>query len=239
MFRLRRRDPRRSLLTAALLSFALLSTVLIGAPAAQADPSVPRPAKAQAAAGVEPYSVLVFSETAGFRHGSIPAGIAAVQRLGADNGFTVDATEDGAAFTDANLAKYRAVIWLSTTGDVLDPGQQAAFERYIKAGGGYAGWTRWSDWYSPPPPRVDGRPGHLQLEPAGEGQGFYTSGPILAPGDWRVTVRAPAPHNGKATVEVADIALARAGFCGTCRPRRVALSLEPVPSSSSHGYLSV
>jgi hypothetical protein len=44
--------------------------------------------------------------------------------------------------------------------------------------------------------------GPLQLEPAGEGQGFYTSGPILAPGSWRVTVRAPAPHTGKATVEV-------------------------------------
>jgi hypothetical protein len=44
--------------------------------------------------------------------------------------------------------------------------------------------------------------GPVQLEPAGEGQGFYTSGPILAPGSWRVTVRAPAPHTSKVTVEV-------------------------------------
>lgn len=44
--------------------------------------------------------------------------------------------------------------------------------------------------------------GPLQLEPAGEGQGFYTSGPILAPGDWKVTVSAPAPHASKVTVEV-------------------------------------
>lgn len=44
--------------------------------------------------------------------------------------------------------------------------------------------------------------GPLQLEPAGEGQGFYASGPILAPGSWRVTVRAPAPHTSKVTVEV-------------------------------------
>jgi len=44
--------------------------------------------------------------------------------------------------------------------------------------------------------------GPLQLEPSGEGQGFYASGPILAPGSWRVTVRAPAPHTGKVTVEV-------------------------------------
>ncbi|GIE78528.1 hypothetical protein Aph02nite_44780 [Actinoplanes philippinensis] len=148
----RRAHPRRSLLTAALLACSLIVTVLSGAPATAA-PAGPQPAAARAAAGAEPYSVLVFSKTAAFRHDAIPAGIAAIKQLGADNGFTVDATEDGAAFTDANLAKYRAVVWLSTTGDVLDPDQQAAFERYIKAGGGYAGVHAASDteynwpWY--------------------------------------------------------------------------------------------
>ena len=141
--------PGRSLLTAALLSFTLLATVLTGAPAAQAAPGGFPAARAAAA---EPFSVLVFSKTAGFRHDSIPAGIAAIQQLGADNGFTVDATEDGAAFTDANLAQYQAVIWLSTTGDVLDPTQQAAFERYIQAGGGYAAST-------PPPTPSTAGPG--------------------------------------------------------------------------------
>ena len=99
----------RSLLTAALLLFTLLATVLTGAPAAQAAPGGLPPAAAQAAAAAEPYSVLVFSKTAGFRHDSIPAGIAAIQQLGAANGFTVDATEDAAAFTDANLAHYATV----------------------------------------------------------------------------------------------------------------------------------
>ena len=83
--------------------------------------------------------VLVFSKTAGFRHDSIPAGITAVQELGTANGFAVDATEDGAAFTDANLAQFDAVVFLSTTGDVLTDDQQDAFERYIQAGGGYVG----------------------------------------------------------------------------------------------------
>ena len=46
---------------------------------------------------------------------------------------------DAAAFTDTSLARYKAVVWLSTTGDVLDANQQAAFERYIRAGGGYVG----------------------------------------------------------------------------------------------------
>ncbi|MET0522115.1 MAG: hypothetical protein ABW156_09095 [Jiangellaceae bacterium] len=44
--------------------------------------------------------------------------------------------------------------------------------------------------------------GPLQLEPAGEGQGFYATGPILAPGSWQVTVRAPAPYTSKVTVDV-------------------------------------
>jgi type 1 glutamine amidotransferase len=83
--------------------------------------------------------VLVFSKTAGFRHSSIPNGIAAIQQLGAANGFTVTATEDATQFTTANLAQYQAVIWLSTTGDVLNAAQQTAFESYIAGGGGYVG----------------------------------------------------------------------------------------------------
>src|SRR5690242_10738859 len=83
--------------------------------------------------------VLVFSKTAAFRHDSIPAGIAAIRTLGSQNGFAVDATEDGGAFTTANLAQYQAVIWLSTTGDVLNATQQTAFESYVNGGGGYVG----------------------------------------------------------------------------------------------------
>jgi type 1 glutamine amidotransferase len=83
--------------------------------------------------------VLVFSKTAGFRHGSIPTGIAVVQQLGQQGGFVVDATEDSAAFTQQNLAQYGCVVFLSTTGDVLDDAQQAAFEGYIRAGGGFVG----------------------------------------------------------------------------------------------------
>jgi len=85
------------------------------------------------------YKVLVFSKTAGFRHSSIGPAITAIRSLGQANGFTVDATEDAAAFTTTNLAQYRAVVFLSTTGDVLNTTQQAAFESYIRGGGGYAG----------------------------------------------------------------------------------------------------
>ncbi|WP_260194138.1 ThuA domain-containing protein [Actinophytocola gossypii] len=91
------------------------------------------------AAAHEDPTVLVFSKTAGFRHDSIPTGIAAIQDLGAEHGFAVEATEDAAAFTEENLSHYAAVVWLSTTGDVLNDAQQAAFEGYIENGGGYAG----------------------------------------------------------------------------------------------------
>jgi plastocyanin/type 1 glutamine amidotransferase len=84
-------------------------------------------------------NVLVFSKTAGFRHDSIPAGIAAIQQLGQQNDFNVTATEDAAQFTDANLANFDVIVFLSTTGDVLDDAQQGAFERYIRAGGGFVG----------------------------------------------------------------------------------------------------
>ena len=91
------------------------------------------------AAASQESRVLVFSKTAGFRHSSIGAGIAAIRKLGQENGFAVDATEDAGAFTSKNLARYRAVVFLSTTGDVLDAAQQDDFERYIQAGGGYVG----------------------------------------------------------------------------------------------------
>nr|WP_216853655.1 ThuA domain-containing protein [Phytoactinopolyspora halotolerans] len=99
------------------------------------------------------YSALVFSKTAGFRHGSIEEGVAAIEQLGVDHDFEVTATEDASAFTDENLAQYDVVVWLSTTGDVLNEEQQGAFERYIQSGGGYAGIHSASDteydwpWY--------------------------------------------------------------------------------------------
>ncbi|MEU8381829.1 ThuA domain-containing protein, partial [Streptosporangium sp. NPDC048865] len=111
-------------------------------------------ATASANAADPAFKVLVFSKTSGFRHDSIPEGIAAVQKLGQENNFAVDTTEDSAQFTDANLAQYQAVIFMSTTGDpVTTPDQKAAFERYIQGGGGFAGIHAASDsgynweWY--------------------------------------------------------------------------------------------
>lgn len=98
--------------------------------------------------------LLVFSETGGFRHASIKDGKIALQKLATGHDYKIDFTENASVFTDANLAHYGAVIFLMTTGNnILDSNQKAAFERYIRAGGGYVGIHSASDteynwsWY--------------------------------------------------------------------------------------------
>ena len=123
----------------------MLATVASGAAnpawaqaaARRTTPAKPATASGQASAALN--KVLVFSKTAGYRHASINVGKLALMKLGQANGFAVDTTEDAGKFTENNLKQYSAVIWLSTTGNVLDEAQQAQFQRYIQAGGGYMG----------------------------------------------------------------------------------------------------
>ena len=97
--------------------------------------------------------VLVFSLTEGYRHASIAYGHAAIAALGEEHGFVVDSTENPATFNDESLASYDVVIFLNTTGDILDEAQQIAFQRFIQKGGGYVGIHAASDteyewpWY--------------------------------------------------------------------------------------------
>ncbi|MGW5098772.1 ThuA domain-containing protein [Streptomyces nodosus] len=116
-----------------------LTTAVVGAALVLGCLSQPALSQASGKPDQTGKRVLVFSRTAGFRHDSIPEGIEAVKRLGEQGGFTVDATEDAKAFTPGHLKRYDAVVFLSTTGDVLDPAQQRAFEDYIRKGGGYVG----------------------------------------------------------------------------------------------------
>ena len=83
--------------------------------------------------------VLVFSKTGGFRHSSIPVAKAAIMKLGEQNNFEVDTTENAEWFNEDSLKKYAAVVFLNTTENVLNYRQEAAFERYIQSGGGYMG----------------------------------------------------------------------------------------------------
>lgn len=83
--------------------------------------------------------ILIFSKTAGFRHSAIAAGITAIQKLGQENNFSVDTTENSEKITATNLKQYAAVVFLNTTGDIFNTAQEKAFEQYIKSGGGFVG----------------------------------------------------------------------------------------------------
>jgi cytochrome c len=99
------------------------------------------PATAEATPTQQPlYRVLVFTKAAGFVHSSIPNAVDAIETLGDTHRFEADVTNDAASFTDANLARYAAVVFVHTTGNVLPgAGERAAFERYIRQGGGFFG----------------------------------------------------------------------------------------------------
>ncbi|MBB2149485.1 ThuA domain-containing protein [Pedobacter gandavensis] len=83
--------------------------------------------------------ILVFSKTAGFHHSSIKEGIIAIQKLAVAKKFSADTTTDAEKFNLSNLKQYAAVIFLNTTGDVLNPEQEKAFQAYIRSGGGFVG----------------------------------------------------------------------------------------------------
>nr|WP_295932167.1 ThuA domain-containing protein [uncultured Dyadobacter sp.] len=86
-----------------------------------------------------PKAILIFSKTNGYRHSSIEAAVKAIRSEGQRRGWEVAATENGGMFNARCLKSYRAVVFLSTTGDFLTDEQQKAFENYIENGGGYAG----------------------------------------------------------------------------------------------------
>ncbi|MGB6151253.1 MAG: ThuA domain-containing protein [Pricia sp.] len=93
-------------------------------------------------------SVLVYYETGGFTHGSIPSGINMVTEFGNDLDWTVDDSETSDVFNTDNLSNYDVVIWMNTSGDgLLTASEQSAFEDFIKNGGGFVGVHAATDTY--------------------------------------------------------------------------------------------
>lgn len=130
-------------------------------------PSAPRPALAfvllllgtalcplgTAAQDLSDASVLVFSKTNGYRHAAIPDGIQMMRELGQAHGFEVTATEDSTVFRPDRLSAFDVVVFLNTSGNIVDPAGQTAFRNFIQDGGAYvgihsasAGEYDW-DWY--------------------------------------------------------------------------------------------
>jgi hypothetical protein len=80
--------------------------------------------------------LLVYTRTTGYRHDSIPAGVAALHNL---DGYSADATEDPAVFRPGVLRDYAAIVFLSTSGEVLDEAGREALIGYVAAGGAWLG----------------------------------------------------------------------------------------------------
>jgi type 1 glutamine amidotransferase len=73
-------------------------------------------------------------------HDNIPASVACIKKLGSAHSFTVYVSDNPAAFTDANLKQYKALVFDNTNNEIFDNEEQkAALQRYIRAGGGFVG----------------------------------------------------------------------------------------------------
>ncbi|MCP9237001.1 ThuA domain-containing protein [Lewinella sp. JB7] len=100
------------------------------------------------------FRALLITETAGWHHPSITAGIPALQALAQRHEFVLDRQQDAIPLSDKGLEKYDVIIMLSTTGDIFTDEEQAAFERFIQSGKGYVGIHAASDteyewpWYT-------------------------------------------------------------------------------------------
>ncbi len=102
---------------------------------------------------VEVDRILVFNKTEGFRHQSIDSGINLIRSLGDQEDFIVDTSINASDFNTNNLSLYKAVVFLNTSGDILDSSQESAFQTFIQNGGSYMGVHAASDtekdwpWY--------------------------------------------------------------------------------------------
>lgn len=100
------------------------------------------------------FRALLFTKTAGFHHESINEGVIAVRKLAERHHFSVNWQENAGVFNDRQLENYDVVIFLNTTGDILNEEQQAAFEKFIQSGKGFVGIHSASDteydwdWYT-------------------------------------------------------------------------------------------
>jgi len=95
--------------------------------------------------------VIIFSETEGFRHNSIENGIQAIQQIGNQLNFKSITSQDSRFFTENDLSEIDLVIFLNTTGDILNVEEQTAFQNYMDNGGNFFGIHAAADteynWY--------------------------------------------------------------------------------------------
>ncbi len=91
-------------------------------------------------AGMEDFALLLFTKTNGYRHiKAIPASLALFRSFAEAQGWSLVHEENAAVHNEAQLSRFRVVIWSNATGDVLLPPQRAALRAYVEGGGGFVG----------------------------------------------------------------------------------------------------
>lgn len=129
------------------------------------------------AAAPRGFSVLVFSRTTGFRHASIETGVETIRQLGAEHGFTVHATEDPAIFASPLLDRFATVVFLNTTGTVLDTEEQRrGLRRHVRRGGGWVGVHSAADTEYDWPFYADLVAAHFKCHPVQQAASFDREG---------------------------------------------------------------
>jgi hypothetical protein len=100
------------------------------------------------------FKALLVTTTNGWHHESLHSGVLAIKELSVKNFFDVVLFENPRGFTDKYLEQFKVVIFLNTTGDILDSAAQKVMERFIQSGKGFVGIHSASDteydweWYT-------------------------------------------------------------------------------------------
>jgi type 1 glutamine amidotransferase len=134
-------------------------------------------------------SVLIFTKTNGFRHGSIPVAVKSLTMLGEKTGaYSVVHTEDESYFEPARLSKFDAVFMINTTGPIFQPSKmpddpakrkealdretrlKASLEQFVRSGKGLAGthsatdtYKNWKAYNEMMGGAFDGHPWHMEV----------------------------------------------------------------------------
>lgn len=100
------------------------------------------------------FNVLLYTKMEGFHHKAVNEGVQAMRLMAKKHHFNIDWHEDANMFSDERLARYDAIVFLMTTGSILNEDQQAAMQRFIQSGKGFVGIHSASDtlyeweWYT-------------------------------------------------------------------------------------------
>jgi uncharacterized protein len=134
--------PGRSLTFIVLIFVMAVATVCNGCRKSKVDTMVEKPK-----------SILVFTKTAGFRHGSIPAGVAMMEQITEKLNWSMTHSEDAALFNPDTLKNYGIIVFLCTSGTILNEEEKLSLETFVESGGSFLGIHSASDteydwpWY--------------------------------------------------------------------------------------------